>query len=819
MNIITKKKNYFICAFFLTSFFSFAQLSTVDHWESIILNTDTFTYQTNDAAITDNNWITSSYDDSSWLQAIGGIGYGDDDDNTVISGITSVFLRKEFTIKDTSQIASMILNIDYDDAFVAYLNGVEIARSEGLNDLYPSYNTLSSSNHDAEIPDGGSPDNNTISTSILNNYLHNGSNLLAVQVHNVSTTSSDFSSNVWLSVGLNTKEELYRSIPSWFTPPISGFSSNLPIVVIETNGATIIEDTKINAHMGIIYNDNGDTNYSDGEYNHYDGTIGIEIRGNSTADFDKKPYNIETRDSVGDNLNVKLLGMHKENDWVLRASYIDHTFARNSLADHLARETGFWAAETRHVEVILDGEYQGIYVLMEKIKRDDHRVDIAELDSSDISGNDVTGGYIWEVTGFGYNFGERRKIKYPKYDDIMPEQLSYIRTTDDAFRAKMAMNSSIYSDPDTGYVKHIWAESFMSEIIVQETMRNGDAYGWSAYFHKDKDELINAGPVWDFDQSSGNSTYPDDGVLSGWMFQHEKKSSTPAFWPLLYKDPFFYYSLCKEWNDLRQQAFSNDNILAYVDSIATLLSEAQKREFSKWPVLGKNIYRETTGYQDRDTYKKEVDYLKDWLTQRLTWIDDQLSGYSIPDGYPEITVATGINELSAYLDDEKSYINLHDIFSYTYSPDLEYDASSSNKDILSTDVKKSDSVRIKLKEVGSANITLSAKDTYGNTKSTLITYNVLEGSSGMNQAEENYQTTKIFPNPAQNNINISINRNCNNLEIKLYNIAGQYLATIYKGNNTSTVDYDCCYLSSGIYLVQITSDNAPIETQRLIITK
>ena len=204
--------------------------------------------------------------------------------------------------------------------------------------------------------------------------------------------------------------------------------SNLPIFVINTeNGVSIVDEPKITAHLGIIYNEDGKRNYSNDIFNVYDGKVGIEIRGNSTRFFaEKKSYNFETRDDSGENLNVSILGLPSENDWVLRASYFDHTFIRNPLAGYMSRHTGYWAPKTKHVEVMLNGEYQGIYILIEDIKRDKNRIDINKLKKNEISGEDLTGGYIWEVTGNGNNFGEKRKLIYPKFKNVHPTQLDYI---------------------------------------------------------------------------------------------------------------------------------------------------------------------------------------------------------------------------------------------------------------------------------------------------------------------------------------------------------------------------------------------------------
>jgi len=406
-------------------------------------------------------------------------------------------------------------------------------------------------------------------------------------------------------------------------------SSNLPVLVIQTNNNQAIPDgSKITAHLGIIYNGPGLRNYLTDPFNHYNGAIGIELRGNSSQSFPKKPYNFETRDNLGVNLNVSILGMPEENDWCLIASYLDHSFARNLLASHMSRQTGNWASRGQLVEVVLNGEYRGIYILMEKIKPDKGRLDIAKLTPDEIYSPDITGGYIFEITGFENTLDKSRNLKYPDFYEAAAQQITYIKQYDDNFRS--VMSSANYKDTTTGYAAWIDVDSFVDELMVQEAMRNSDAYGWSGYFHKDKNGKLRAGPVWDFDQSAGNSSYPDNGVSTGWMFSHSGTSNTPFFWKLLYADPAFSYKVKLHWEALRAGAYRTDILMAYIDSIANVLSEAQAREFTQWTVLGQDIWRETYGYQQRNTYQKEVNYLKTFLTQRWAWMDNELAKITNP---------------------------------------------------------------------------------------------------------------------------------------------------------------------------------------------
>lgn len=153
----------------------------------------------------------------------------------------------------------------------------------------------------------------------------------------------------------------------------------MPIFIIDTKGQDIVDDPKTNVHLGVIYNGEGQRNYLSDSMNHYNGKIGIELRGNSTQNFPKKPYTFETRLESGENNNVSLLGFPEENDWILRASYYDHTFIRNPLAHHMSRLMGNWSSGNKHCELILNGEYQGVYILLEKIKRTKNRLNISKL--------------------------------------------------------------------------------------------------------------------------------------------------------------------------------------------------------------------------------------------------------------------------------------------------------------------------------------------------------------------------------------------------------------------------------------------------------
>jgi hypothetical protein len=156
---------------------------------TLITEGDLFKYITPTSSVS-SNWTSVNYNDNSWSEGSSGFGYSDSDDNTNIpSGTLSVFIRKDFTILDINNIVSLILDIDYDDGFVAYINGFEVARAN-INGSPPAYNATTNTDHEAQIYVGGYPERFVIDN--FQNILIEGTNTLSIQAHNVSDTSSDF---------------------------------------------------------------------------------------------------------------------------------------------------------------------------------------------------------------------------------------------------------------------------------------------------------------------------------------------------------------------------------------------------------------------------------------------------------------------------------------------------------------------------------------------------------------------------------------------------------------------------------------------------
>ena len=177
-----------------------------------------------------------------------------------------------------------------------------------------------------------------------------------------------------------------------------GLSSNLPIIIINTD-ASINAQAKVHGTMKVVSKAKGRNSDTDTPTD-YDGHIGIKLRGNSSLSFEQKKYTIETQDADGNDLKVPLLGMPQESDWVLLAPYNDISMVRDVFAFNMWREMGHWAPRTQMCEVVVNGDYAGVYIFCEKIKRDKERVDLAKLKKGDVDGREVTGGYIVRVDAF-----------------------------------------------------------------------------------------------------------------------------------------------------------------------------------------------------------------------------------------------------------------------------------------------------------------------------------------------------------------------------------------------------------------------------------
>lgn len=436
--------------------------------------------------------------------------------------------------------------------------------------------------------------------------------------------------------------------------------SDLPIVIINTvGGVPIPDEPRVLAQMEIKYNGPGVRNYMTDPHlpGNYLGRIEIEIRGSTSQQYPKKGYGFETKDDFGIENNVNLLGMPSEHDWILYGPYPDKTCIRNDLTFQLARNMGHYASDTRFCELVLNGDYRGLYVLMERIKRDVDRVNINDVTEQVIGNDTLTGGYIMKVdklTGeVGYSWASPYNSEVlfqfhdPEYEELGSAQVNYMKNHIQEFEDALA--APTFADPSVGWPAYIDQTSFHDFFILQELGRTVDGYRSSSFFYKEQNNgnwnsPIVAGPMWDFNLSYGNADYCDANLTTGWQYEFDLicnfTSSIPFWWGRLLQDPNYANGLRCRWEELRQGPLHTDSIHYFIDSVANYIEEARIRNFQRWPIIG--VYVNWNGYVGQ-TYEDDLNYFKSYIEQRALWLDNNIPGtcsLAIPESEKEIALHT-----------------------------------------------------------------------------------------------------------------------------------------------------------------------------------
>lgn len=610
----------------------------VDHWETAVYAEDEWRYFPGTFQLPDN-WVALGFNDNDWPSGPGSIGYGDGDDNTIIDPIPSLFMRHRFNVVDKSKIKLAFFHADYDDGFIAYLNGVEIARAN-MSGNFPPYDADADDYREAEMYSGGLPEAFPLSFASLQDILQDGENILSIQTHNLDGVfSSDLTALYWLSFGINDSSNDYGTPPPWFMLNTE-FDTPLPIVKIDTGGEYIPDEPKIDGQMGIIWNEDGTPNNSSDLPNDFLGPIAIERRGQTSLFlFPKNGYSFETRDESGEDVDVTFLNFPEEEDWVLHGPYSDKTLLRNVLAMELARSTGQYASRTRIVELLINDQYEGIYILMERIKRDDNRVAIANLREEDISGDELTGGYVFKIDkgefdwisqyDIAYNPGERLRFQYvsPNRDQIQPEQEAYIQSYVDSMETALLSPDIPYAGKR--YDEYLDLESFADHFLISELTKEVDAYRISSFYHKDKDSnggLLKAGPVWDFNLAFSNADYCNAALYEGWMYDEHCDTGNPFWWENMRQDPAFRNRVKCRWEAFRAGPFHLDTIFAFIDQQTALAAPALERNFQRWPVLDEYVWPNVIV---TESHEQEIIFLKNFIAGRLAWMDNNMFGECI----------------------------------------------------------------------------------------------------------------------------------------------------------------------------------------------
>lgn len=417
-------------------------------------------------------------------------------------------------------------------------------------------------------------------------------------------------------------------------PTTYSFQSDLPVMVIQNQSSPLILHSWFQPGYGILWEPQSGVTLLTNPPT-LSSRAGFKLRGSTTSGFPKRNFTWEWRDEFNQDRKLMTLGMPEESDWVLYApSYLEPVLIHNPFMYQLSRDLGYYAPRTRFVEVFFhngDGplcsqDYQGIYVLTERIKRGNSRVDIHRLDPTDQEEPQISGGYLLKFDRVSpgengiYIDGlpaitcvdpQERELALPQWQ----RQLAHITSYLDRFNKALA--GSNFSDPETGYAQYIDVPSWIDYHLLNVLAFNVDALGYSAYFYKPRNGKLRYGPIWDFDRALGSNDGRDHNPAT-WRAEGELPSSDVFhwyWWERLFSDPDFWQRYVDRWQELRTQQFSTNHLFALVDQLALEVRRARSRELLRWPSMKQF---------SKNDYADEIAAMKDWLKNRLAFIDSIL---------------------------------------------------------------------------------------------------------------------------------------------------------------------------------------------------
>ncbi|MDO4290737.1 MAG: CotH kinase family protein [Eggerthellaceae bacterium] len=353
----------------------------------------------------------------------------------------------------------------------------------------------------------------------------------------------------------------------------------------------------------------------------------LRIRGNSSRLFDKKSYSVHFTES--DRLTARdfdVLDMGEEDEWILNGPFLDKTMMRNYLSMNVAGEFMAYTPDVRFCELFIDGQYQGVYVLMESVKYGDDRVPLTESDPKSAATSyivrrdwrDVTNRNLddlLEVTR--YTEGAPLSVVYPSQSKATDEQLAWVKAVIN--QIEKSLYSYDYDTSSYGYWNYLDANTFVDYLIMSEFSSNTDAGSYSTFFYKDIRGKLCVGPVWDFNNAFNNSMDYD---LSDMGFFMQNKT----MFDMLVKDEKFVEQVIARYRELREDTLSTDRLTEIIDETVDYLGPAIERNFAVWgysfdATVVDDDNKLSPDERNSVSFEAAIGRLKENITERGAWLD------------------------------------------------------------------------------------------------------------------------------------------------------------------------------------------------------
>jgi hypothetical protein len=463
-------------------------------------------------------------------------------------------------------------------------------------------------------------------------------------------------------------------------PSFPGMTNRLPVIILDSFGMTSISNGASYRNVAYLSFDvadatNGTTFSPTSLPTPSSASLMVaHNRGNSSAlaQFLKRSYRLELRDETGEDRACPMLGMPEDSDWDILAIMPDKTLIHNNFAYNLSRDMGMASMRVKNVEVyVITGttglsstaQYQGVYQIVESIKDTKNRLNLQQLHASapeDLVTPNITGGYIfkfeWMTTtapgivntgSWSYLYGVDPN-DWPGMDVVATANPAYLTHPQYLWLKNylIGFNATMTTvNSNNDYLNYIDERSFIDHIILDEFLRNADAYTKSQYFYKERDKSgepgkIFSAPLWDYELTIGagftsngvDSTLPTGNFQYNAMSNRFGPSSTANWFPFLFnilanKNSDFSKHFRSRWNELRQPGapLSDAAMDARIDGLIVGLAPAASSNFTRWPILGTKTIPATGFFNTyvSTTWEEQIQYMRSWLKTRAAWLDEQ----------------------------------------------------------------------------------------------------------------------------------------------------------------------------------------------------
>ena len=530
----------------------------------------------------------------------------------------NLVFQAEFNLSDYTKIQEGLLEYEYRYSTKILINDIE------FSDVNKNLISPSLEEGKIKIHEYWRPRKVKLDYTFLQNSLKNGENTITLIVHNVKdlkTVESNKKQLSFLSRGrLNDLKNNFK-----LEKPSSYFEeSTLPIFSINTKNRVIPDDPKITSSLNVYNSPSGKNKLSDSAKSV---NIKIERRGNTSQSFAKKSYSFNVYDSQNKKKALGLLGLPPSKKWVLYGPFADKSLIRNSLTYSIYTQMGNYAPRTKFLNLIINNNYQGIYLLVEKIQMSPNHLDINPLKIDKAKNSVFNGGYIIEVDRNNWksiyppkndttNIPSSYTVYTPKEKKITPLVKNKIISQYNSFEQHLYENDSIYNYLDIN--------SFIDYLIITEFTKNIDGYCLSTFLYNK--EINNPtpkffiGPIWDYNFSLGLTNYHEGFNPEGFIYNSSRY--IPFWWKKLLNDKTFKRTLQNRYFELRKNILSNNNINQTIDSLSNICALPSEDNFKKWPVLNSQDF--WPNHYLGKTYQDEINYLKSWIKKRLFFLDNTL---------------------------------------------------------------------------------------------------------------------------------------------------------------------------------------------------